>query len=231
LELASKNLVAGSVRMVYSIIYSLFLGFGIAIGSDFYFLVDPTARKGDNSLDGSTAYTLEGTFSALNGTSPYTLSGSWTFNNSTRDAAHAALFKGDVACPRDPSWQWWRSTVSPYFLFAFVPIFALLICLSNMTPVKNKQLPVMIAIACAGWVTNNVANRCKFKEKHEASGRTLIALTPDIFNHSDVVSFLGSFVVGILGNMYSRVFKGTGFVVMVPGVLFMVPVSLSTPAG
>jgi uncharacterized membrane protein YjjP (DUF1212 family) len=33
LELQSKNMVAGSVRMVYAIIYSLFLGFGILIGS------------------------------------------------------------------------------------------------------------------------------------------------------------------------------------------------------
>jgi uncharacterized membrane protein YjjP (DUF1212 family) len=33
LELQSKNLVAGSVRMVYAIIYSLFLGFGILIGT------------------------------------------------------------------------------------------------------------------------------------------------------------------------------------------------------
>ena len=33
LELQSRNLVAGSVRMVYAIIYSLFLGFGILIGS------------------------------------------------------------------------------------------------------------------------------------------------------------------------------------------------------
>jgi uncharacterized membrane protein YjjP (DUF1212 family) len=32
LELQSKSLVAGSVRMVYSIIYSLFLGFGILVG-------------------------------------------------------------------------------------------------------------------------------------------------------------------------------------------------------
>lgn len=33
LELQSKSLVAGSVRMVYAIIYSLFLGFGILIGT------------------------------------------------------------------------------------------------------------------------------------------------------------------------------------------------------
>ena len=33
LELQSRNLVAGSVRMVYAIIYALFLGFGITIGT------------------------------------------------------------------------------------------------------------------------------------------------------------------------------------------------------
>ncbi|EPQ27914.1 uncharacterized protein PFL1_04658 [Pseudozyma flocculosa PF-1] len=32
LELQAKNLIAGSVRMVYAIIYSLFLGFGLSIG-------------------------------------------------------------------------------------------------------------------------------------------------------------------------------------------------------
>lgn len=38
LELQSKNLIAGSVRLVYAIIYSLFLGFGISIGSSFWLL-------------------------------------------------------------------------------------------------------------------------------------------------------------------------------------------------
>lgn len=44
LELASKNIVCGSVKMVYALIYTLFLGFGLQIGSDLYFLFDPTAR-------------------------------------------------------------------------------------------------------------------------------------------------------------------------------------------
>ena len=33
--------MAGSVRMVYAIIYSLFLGFGITIGTAIYGLIDP----------------------------------------------------------------------------------------------------------------------------------------------------------------------------------------------
>lgn len=43
LELQSRSIVAGSVRMVYAIIYSLFLGFGITIGTAFYGIMDHNA--------------------------------------------------------------------------------------------------------------------------------------------------------------------------------------------
>lgn len=43
LELQSRNLVAGSVRMFYAIIYSLFLGFGITLGSALYGWIDSNA--------------------------------------------------------------------------------------------------------------------------------------------------------------------------------------------
>lgn len=45
LELQSKSLVAGSVRMVYAIIYSLFLGFGITIGTSIYGVIDKNASS------------------------------------------------------------------------------------------------------------------------------------------------------------------------------------------
>ncbi len=45
LELQSRSIVAGSVRMVYAIMYSLFLGFGITIGTAFYGLMDSNATS------------------------------------------------------------------------------------------------------------------------------------------------------------------------------------------
>ncbi|KAL4931068.1 threonine/serine exporter family protein [Aspergillus undulatus] len=45
LELQSRSMVAGSVRMVYAIIYSLFLGFGITIGTAVYGLLDGNASS------------------------------------------------------------------------------------------------------------------------------------------------------------------------------------------
>ncbi|KAM0273212.1 hypothetical protein ACHAQH_008403 [Verticillium albo-atrum] len=55
LELQSHNLVAGSVRMVYAMIYTLFLGYGITIGTAIYGLVDRehavSKTTCDNPLD------------------------------------------------------------------------------------------------------------------------------------------------------------------------------------
>ncbi|KAH7038942.1 hypothetical protein B0J12DRAFT_581058 [Macrophomina phaseolina] len=44
-ELQSKHLVAGSVRMVYAIIYSLFLGFGMTIGIVLFGVMDKNATS------------------------------------------------------------------------------------------------------------------------------------------------------------------------------------------
>jgi hypothetical protein len=36
LELANRSIVSGSVRLVYSLLYTLFLGFGLSAGSEIY---------------------------------------------------------------------------------------------------------------------------------------------------------------------------------------------------
>ena len=45
LELQSRNIVAGSVRMIYAVIYSLFLGFGITIGTAIFGAIDKDAAN------------------------------------------------------------------------------------------------------------------------------------------------------------------------------------------
>ena len=45
LELQSRNIVAGSVRMIYAVIYSLFLGFGITIGTAIFGALDKNAAN------------------------------------------------------------------------------------------------------------------------------------------------------------------------------------------
>ncbi|KAH6608482.1 hypothetical protein Trco_001828 [Trichoderma cornu-damae] len=53
LELQSHNIVAGSVRMVHAVIYTLFLGYGITIGASLYGMLDKQAASAthcDNPL-------------------------------------------------------------------------------------------------------------------------------------------------------------------------------------
>ncbi|EHK18099.1 uncharacterized protein TRIVIDRAFT_194534 [Trichoderma virens Gv29-8] len=45
LELQSHNIVAGSVRMVHAVIYTLFLGYGITIGASLYGMLDSQAAS------------------------------------------------------------------------------------------------------------------------------------------------------------------------------------------
>jgi len=70
----------------------------------------------------------------------------------------------------------------------------------------------MVVISSAAFATNKIANHF-------------------IFNRSDVVSAIGAFTAGILGNLYSRKMGGTAFTSMVTGVLFLVPSGLSAAGG
>jgi uncharacterized membrane protein YjjB (DUF3815 family) len=66
----------------------------------------------------------------------------------------------------------------------------------------------MMAFACAGWVTNYFSARA-------FAGR------------SDIVSAIGSFSVGLLGNLYGRFLSnGASFPVMVTGILMQLPSGL-----
>ncbi|CAK5275592.1 unnamed protein product [Mycena citricolor] len=215
LELASKNIVCGSVKMVYALIYTLFLiaqGFGLQIGSDFYLLLDPSARRAlyDLAATLNTATTLSGSWLADNNTANSTVpqNGTWTFV-SVISPHSEDLIEG---CFRPRSFPWYLQPFPPWCAVFIVPIFSLLSSLANLQPWRSRQLPVMVFISCCSYATNKVANHY-------------------IFNRSDVVSAIGAFTIGLLGNIYSRKMGGTAFTSMVTGVLFLVPSGLSQAGG
>ncbi|POV94419.1 hypothetical protein PSTT_16861, partial [Puccinia striiformis] len=213
LELASKNLIAGSVKMVYAVIYSLFLGFGISKGSDFYYLLDPKARHITQMHSPAPVYTLSGSFVGMNGTIPG-MNGMFTFSNATGTSptGKGELHQRRIQCHQEPSWGWWRQPASPYWSILLVPMFSFFLSLWNLKPIWTKQMPVMVIISCIGWVCNYFAKKL-------------------IFDRSDSVSFFGAFMIGLLGNMYSRLFEGTAFTSMVTGVLFLVPSGITAAGG
>ncbi|SCZ87816.1 BZ3500_MvSof-1268-A1-R1_Chr2-3g05284 [Microbotryum saponariae] len=163
LELANRSIISGSVRLVYSILYSLFLGFGLSMGSEVY------QRITKLSIAGATDYQC----TALRRNAP-----------------------------------WWRATISPYWFFFTIPCFLLLLALRNGQPLFRKESFIMVLFGSTGFVANYFSGKA-------FTGR------------SDVVSAIGSFAVGFLGNLYGKVSRGSPFVVMVPGILLQLPSGLS----
>jgi uncharacterized membrane protein YjjB (DUF3815 family) len=202
-------MLCGSVKMVYALIYTLFLGFGLQIGSDFYLLFNPSERHRliflSNSLSHTT--TFSGTFVSDNSTrfpESQPLFGTFAFTNGT-SLNQMHIIEG---CHRLSEFAWYLKPFPFWSQFITVPAFSVLSSLGNLQPWRSWDLIVMVVISCISFAANKTANHF-------------------IFNRSDVVSAIGAFAVGLLGNVYSRRFGGTAFTAMVTGVLFLVPVRAS----
>ncbi|WBW74395.1 plasma membrane ThrE amino acid transmembrane transporter family protein [Schizosaccharomyces osmophilus] len=155
LELQSKNIVAGSVRMFYAIIYSLFLSFGIAIGAALYGWMDHHA------------------------TSEYTCS---------------------VERYIDDKWR-----------ILFVPLFT--VCLLIVNQARPSQWPVSLFISCVGYIVNYFTTQKHFK------------------NTAAIGNAIAAFVIGCLGNLYSRLGQGVAFAAVLPAIFVQVPSGLAAQGG
>ncbi|KAJ5823824.1 hypothetical protein N7447_006164 [Penicillium robsamsonii] len=153
LELQSHQIIAGSIRMVYAIIYSLFLGYGITVGTTIYGLMDGNA------------------------TSASTCSGMDVY--------------GSIYVRT----------------FPFVAIYAIFLAIVNHG--KWKQMPVMVFIALSGYVANYFSST-------------------KLGSNSEVANTVGAFTIGVLGNLYSRLWHGHAATAILPGIFVLVPSGLAS---
>lgn len=152
LELQSHQIAAGSIRMVYAIIYSLFLGYGITVGTTIYGLIDKNATS-------------------------------------------------DTSCSKVDAFK------NPYVQrFPFVAIMVVFLTIVNQG--RFKQIPPMLVIAVAGYVTNYFC-------------------TETLGSNSQVANTIGAFTIGVLGNLYSRLWHGHAATAILPGILVLVPSALA----
>ncbi|KAJ5152679.1 uncharacterized protein N7482_009157 [Penicillium canariense] len=152
LELQSHQIIAGSIRMVYAIIFSLFLGYGITVGTTIYGLMDNGAVS-------------------------------------------------DIQCPQKGAFT------NPYVQrFPFVAIMTVWLLIINQG--KWKQLPPMTIIALSGYISNYFS-------------------TKKLGSNSQVANTVGAFTVGIMGNLYSRLWHGHAATAILPGIFILVPSGLA----
>ena len=111
-----------------------------------------------------------------------------------------------IGCYRDPAWPWWRQPFPWWTLLFLVPLYATCSSMANLQRVRSIQLPVMVLFACAAYATTK-------------------AVTLYVSDHLSVIAAFGAVVIGLCGNIWSRLGGGTAFTSMTTGVLFLVPVS------
>ncbi|KAH9056914.1 hypothetical protein EDB87DRAFT_1833333 [Lactarius vividus] len=210
LELTSRNILCGSVRLIYAIIYTFFLGFGLTIGSDISILF--VNHKGYDSLgvikNGLQADVMHGTFTAHNASNSTTqpsFTGTFGFLNATN--SHVSR-----GCYRDPGWPWYRQPFPWWTMFFLVPLYSTCSSLSNLQSFRSSRLPIMVIFSCCSYTANKASNWFLADKG---------ALAPAA----------GALVIGLLGNIYSRWSRGTAFTSMVTGVLFLVPSGLAQAGG
>ncbi|KAJ5963999.1 uncharacterized protein N7479_003875 [Penicillium vulpinum] len=153
LELQSHQIIAGSIRMVYAIIYSLFLGYGITVGTTIYGLMD------GNATSASTCSGME---------------------------VYGSIYVRT---------------------FPFVAVYAIFLAIVNHG--KLKQMPVMVFIALSGYVANYFS-------------------TTKLGSNSEVANTVGAFTIGVLGNLYSRLWHGHAATAILPGIFVLVPSGLAS---
>lgn len=197
-------------------------GFGLSFGSDLYLAISKYGRHDQVLIQGAESEFLHGAFHASNTSADISvLSGSWTFLDSTNNNPYLA--KGalrvefmcttswrSAGCYRNPSWPWYRREFPWWSLFFLVPLYAGCSSLANLQRIRSVQLPIMILFSCASYATTK-------------------AITIYVTDHVAVVSAFGAIVIGLCGNVWSRLGGGTAFTSMITGVLFLVPVGSIPP--
>jgi uncharacterized membrane protein YjjP (DUF1212 family) len=153
LELQSHQMNAGSIRMVFTIIYSLFLGYGVTVGTTIYGVIDRHATK-------------------------------------------------ESTCPNATA-DWGNEYIQH---FPWVAIFCLFAALINQA--KFKQVPVTVFMGVCGYATNY------FSSKKLGSGQ--------------VSNTVGAFTIGLLANLYSRLWHGHAAAAIIPGIFTLVPSGLAS---
>jgi uncharacterized membrane protein YjjB (DUF3815 family) len=162
IELVSRQLVNGVVRMVYAIIYSFLLGYGVSMGSELYLAIDKTSSASQTEI--------------------------------CKQVSNAAT------C---------ISSESQWFNFLLVPLFCLGFCI--FLRARVPRWPMMMVVAAITYVINY--------------SLACWAQAP-----SQILQVAPSFVLGLLGNILSKLTGRMSFDAMLLGVFFLVPSSLGLKA-
>ena len=154
LELASKNYITGSTKIVYAIIYSLILGFCLTLGSDLAFLALPKFRVQRDAMsdDLASSFGLAGIFEPTNSTIMDSLNGTFTLTQDIDPNLPITKYHYIMqGCYRDPAWSTIFHPVPWEWLFLLAPLFVLCLACLNGQGLRGWRIWIMVAMGCCSF--------------------------------------------------------------------------------
>ncbi len=204
MDLSSGGVLTGVVRFVDAIISTFALSFALDWGSRLFLFFQSIGGRA-RSVDASTQIQVRNvTCGFIDGED---WSGSWALKNDTIITGPPTL-QTLSGCSLRSQYSPWYIRPLPTWAPAFLCIaFSIFISLHHMQHWRSRQFPVMIFISCMAFIVNRIVQRYLFQE-------------------SEGASLIGGFAIGLMGHLWSRLFRGTAFTVMLTGVQLLFPVSL-----
>lgn len=133
----------------------------------------------------------------------------WSFTHTITSEAINLI----AGCERVLDGPLYLQSVPLYTHLFLAPAFSVAVSLLLQQPWKTKELFFQTLFSTIAYWVNVFTNR-------------------HLFHRQDTVSAAGAAVIGFLGILYQKKFGGTGVTIMIPGVLFMIPVSIGfAPSG
>ena len=138
--------------MVFGIVYSLFIGFSLTIGSDLYFFVDTEAR---HRREAATRYLLDQTsVHGMYQSDTTSRSGKFSFNSDAIPPPNSHYRQH--GCYRDPEWGWYLQPFPTWAIWSLIPIFCTISALATFQPFRSRELAVMVFISCCSYAVDMV---------------------------------------------------------------------------
>ncbi|KAI9436777.1 hypothetical protein BJY52DRAFT_1385866 [Lactarius psammicola] len=202
LELTSRNILCGSVRLIYAIIYTFFLGFGLTIGSDISILfVNHKHYDSRRHQEWSSGRRHAGTFTA----------------HKRRIPRPSLVSQGllDLSMPR----------IATSLEVGLTQHFDTTLILARRMLPRPGLAMVPPAVPLVDDVLPGAPVLDLLLSLKSAASTWFLA------DKGALAPAAGALVIGLLGNIYSRWSRGTAFTSMVTGVLFLVPSGLAQAGG
>lgn len=143
LELQSRCIVSGSVRLIWAVIYARKSSFG---------------SLSHASLLTSIAHGLTMEMGTQNPVVFLGLGISVGAQFWTLFSHHPVELSVDGMCTSAHTEQWYRQTIPLWSAFIVVPGYALFLALRQQARLASKELYVMVLLACGGWAANHYAS-------------------------------------------------------------------------